>query len=92
MPRGEVRGGHSYYRNKEVIIALSGGFEVLLDDGKEMKKFSINRSYFGLYVSNGIWRYTDNFSTNALALVVASKNYEENDYERNYESFKKGRV
>ena len=57
-----------------------------------MKTFSINRSYFGLYVSNGVWRYMDNFSTNALALVVASKNYDENDYVRNYESFKKGRV
>ena len=87
VPGGEVRGGHSYYTNEEVIIALSGSLDVVLDDGTEKKVFSLNRSYYGLYVPNGIWRHMENFSTNSLALIVASKEYAEKDYERNYETF-----
>ena len=87
VPGGEQRGGHSYKQNKEVIIALSGSFDIVLDDGREKKTISLNRSYYALYVDNGIWRHMENFSTNALALIVASTEYNEEDYERNYTSF-----
>ncbi|MBB5647486.1 sugar 3,4-ketoisomerase [Pedobacter cryoconitis] len=87
VPGGEVRGGHSYYTNEEVIIALSGSFDVILDDGIDKKTFSLNRSYYGLYVPKNIWRQMENFSTNSLAFVVASTVYNEDDYERNYEQF-----
>lgn len=87
VPGGEVRGGHSYYTNEEVIIALSGSFDVILDDGVNKKTFSLNRSYYGLYVPINIWRQMENFSTNSLAFVVASTVYSEDDYERNYKQF-----
>jgi dTDP-4-dehydrorhamnose 3,5-epimerase-like enzyme len=89
VPGGEVRGGHAYKENQEFIVALSGSFDVLLDDGNEQKIFSLNRSYYGLYVPKGIWRQMKNFSTNSLALVLASTVYEEEDYVRNYEEFLK---
>jgi hypothetical protein len=89
VPGGEKRGGHAYKTNQEFIIALSGSFDVLLDDGNEQKIFSLNRSYYGLYVPKGIWRQMENFSTNSLALVLASTAYEEKDYVRNYEEFLK---
>ncbi|MDR0614006.1 MAG: FdtA/QdtA family cupin domain-containing protein [Dysgonamonadaceae bacterium] len=87
VPGGEVRGGHAYRENQEFIVALSGSFDVLLDDGKEQKVFPLNRSYYGLYVPKSIWRQMRNFSTNSLALVLASTVYNENDYIRNYEEF-----
>lgn len=87
VPGGEVRGGHSYYQNQEVIIALSGSFDVILNDGDLTKRFSLNRSYFGLYVPSGIWRHMENFSTNSLAFVLASNLFEEEDYQRNYIEF-----
>jgi len=87
VPGGEQRGGHSFRTNKEVIIALSGSFDVVLDDGLNRIKYSLNRSYFGLYVPNGIWRQMENFSTNSLALIVASTIYDERDYERDYDKF-----
>jgi len=89
VPGGEVRGGHSYFKNKEFIIAISGSFDVVINDGNAKKTFSLNRSYYGLYVPNGIWRHMENFSTNALAFVVASENYAVADYEYSYESFKR---
>ncbi|MDB5141278.1 MAG: WxcM-like protein [Mucilaginibacter sp.] len=88
VPGGESRGGHSYKTNQEFIIALSGSFDVILDDGNERKVFSLNRSYYGLYVPPMIWREMDNFSTNSLAFVAASTIYQENDYTRDYEIFK----
>lgn len=88
VPGGEARGGHAYYENEEFIVALSGSFDVILDDGKEKKTFSLNRSYYGLYVPKGIWREMNNFSTNSLALILASTKYNENDYIRDYEKFK----
>jgi mannose-6-phosphate isomerase-like protein (cupin superfamily) len=88
VPGGDNRGGHSYYQNQELIIALSGSFDVVLDDGFETKKYTLNRSHFGLYVPNGIWRQLENFSTNSLAFIAASHEYNENDYLRNYETFK----
>jgi uncharacterized RmlC-like cupin family protein len=89
VPGGEERGGHSYKTNHELIIALSGSFDVLLDDGSEKKVFSLNRSYYGLYVPAGIWRGMNNFSTNSFALILASTDYMEDDYIRDYELFKK---
>ena len=74
--------------NQEFIIALSGSFDVLLDDGKERRKIHLNRSYYGLYVPKQIWRQMDNFSTNSLALILSSTPYGENDYIRDYETFK----
>ena len=88
VPGGEVRGGHAYRNNQEFIIALSGSFDVVIDDGCQQQTFSLNRSYYGLYVPNGLWRVMQNFSTNSLALVLASTRYDANDYVRDYESFK----
>lgn len=87
VPGGEHRGGHAYKENCEFIVALSGSFDVVLDDGKEKKTFSLNRSYYGLYVPKGLWREMDNFSTNSLALVLSSTEYDVNDYIRDYEQF-----
>ena len=89
VPGGECRGGHAYKENQEFIVALSGSFDVVLDDGKEKKTFSLNRSYNGLYVPKGLWREMENFSTNSLALVISSTKYDANDYIRNYEEFLK---
>ncbi|RZL46389.1 MAG: WxcM-like domain-containing protein [Pedobacter sp.] len=88
VPGGEERGGHSYHSNQEFIIALSGSFDVVLNDGFNQKVFSLNRSYVGLYVPNQIWRNMNNFSTNSLAFIVASTVFDESDYERNFEKFK----
>jgi dTDP-4-dehydrorhamnose 3,5-epimerase-like enzyme len=88
VPGGEVRGGHYYKENQEFIVALSGSFDVLLDDGKEQKIFSLNRSYYGLYVPKGIWRQMKNFSTNSLALLLSSTCYDKNDYIYDYKEFK----
>lgn len=87
VPGGETRGGHAYKENEEFIVALSGSFDVVLDDGKERKVYSLNRSYYGLYVPKMYWREMENFSTNSLALVLSSTTYSEDDYIRNYETF-----
>lgn len=87
VPGGEARGGHAYKENQEFIVALSGSFDVILDDGKEKKTFSLNRSYYGLYIPKGIWREIDNFSSNSLALVLSSTKYNEEDYIRDHEKF-----
>ena len=84
---GEKRGGHAYKNNEEFIVALSGSFDVVVDDGTERKTFSLNRSYYGLYVPNGIWREMNNFSTNAVALVLDSTEYDAADYIYHYEDF-----
>ncbi len=88
VPGGEVRGGHAFIKNEEFIIALSGSFDVLLDNGMEVKTYSLNRSYYGLYVPNGVWRQMLNFSTNSLALVIASTSFDVSDYIYDYEAFK----
>ena len=87
MPGGECRGGHAYRTNAEFIIAMSGSFDVVLDDGKERKVFSLNRSYYWLYVPAGLWREMENFSTNAFALEFGSTHYDEADYIRDYDEF-----
>jgi len=89
VPGGESRGGHAYRSTEEFIVALSGSFDVVLDDGKERKTFSLNRSYYGLYVPKMIWREMTNFSTNSVALVLSSTEYDAADYIRDYEQFKK---
>lgn len=88
VPGGEKRGGHAYKENQEFMIALSGAFDVILDDGVNKKTFSLNRSYYGLYVPKGLWREMDNFSTNSLGLVLASTKYNMADYVHDYEQFK----
>ena len=87
VPGGEARGGHAYKDNQEFIVALSGSFDVVLDDGNEKKTFTLNRSYYGLYVPKGLWREMENFSTNSLALVLSSTDYNANDYIRDYDVF-----
>jgi hypothetical protein len=87
VPGGESRGGHAYRVNEEFIVALSGGFDVILDDGCEKQMFSLNRSYYGLYIPKMYWREINNFSTNSLALIVSCTEYDENDYIRDYEKF-----
>ena len=89
VPGGEKRGGHAYRENQEFIVALSGSFDVVLDDGKEKTLYSLNRSYYGLYVPKGWWRQMENFSTNALALVLASTPYTKEDYIYDYQEFKR---
>mgnify|MGYP000932872458 CR=1 FL=1 len=88
VPGGEVRGGHAYKQNQEFIVALSGSFDVLLDDGKSKELFSLNRSYYGLYVPQGVWRQMQNFSTNSVALILASIKYDLSDYIYDYNHFK----
>ncbi|MBW9276307.1 FdtA/QdtA family cupin domain-containing protein [Bacteroides fragilis] len=87
VPGGESRGGHAYRENEEFIVALSGSFDVVLDDGNNKKVFSLNRSYYGLYVPKGLWREMNNFSTNSLALVLSSTSYNPQDYIYDYKEF-----
>jgi hypothetical protein len=88
VPGGEVRGGHAFKEQQEVIIALSGSFDVVLHDGKNEQIFTLNRSYHALYVPNMIWRRMENFSTNSLALIVSDRSFEESDYIREFDTFK----
>lgn len=87
VPGGEKRGGHVYKRNQELIIALSGSFDIILHNGKIKNTVSLNRSYTGLYVPNGVWRQMDNFSTNSLALILASTLYDKDDYIYDFDKF-----
>lgn len=87
VPGGENRGGHAYRETEEFIIAISGGFDVIVDDGKERKTLTLNRSYYGLYIPKGVWREITNFSTNSLALEFASTVYNPEDYIRDYNEY-----
>lgn len=87
VPGGENRGGHAFIHTQEFIIALSGGFDVTVDDGNEKKTFTLNRSYYGLYIPKGFWRELHNFSTNSLALEFASTIYDRNDYVEDYKVY-----
>lgn len=89
VPGGTDRGGHAYAENTEFVIALSGSFDVLLDDGEHVERFSLNRSYYGLLIPKMVWRTMVNFSTNSLALVLSSTEYSESDYIRDYQDFLK---
>jgi hypothetical protein len=88
VPGGEHRGGHAYKELQEVIVALSGSFDVVLNDGREEKKFTLNRSYYGLYIPKLIWRHLDNFSTNALAFIVTDSFYNKDQYIRDFSTYK----
>lgn len=89
VPGGEERWGRAFKKCEEFIISLSGSFDVTLDDGIKESSFTLNRSYYGLYIPKGMWRVLNNFSTNSVALVLASTNYDENDYIRDYDEFVK---
>lgn len=89
VPGGEVRGGHAHKRNEEFIIAATGSFDVILDDGFEKKRSHMNRSYYGVYVPPMIWRELNNFSSGSVCLVLTSEPYDEEDYIRDYNTFKK---
>lgn len=89
VPGGENRGGHAFIQNEEFIVALSGAFDITVDDGHNRKIFTLNRSYYGLYVPAGLWREMENFSTNSLALEFGSIHYDEADYIRDYKVFLK---
>ena len=92
VPGGEERGGHAFNDNQEFIVALSGAFDVVVDDGERKKTFSLNRSYYGLYIPQGLWRTMENFSTNSLALEFGSMHYDVSDYIYNYEEYVRYRV
>ena len=91
VPGGEERGGHAFKENQEFIVALSGAFDVVVDDGENKKNISLNRSYYGLYIPQGLWRTMENFSTNSLALEFGSLHYDEADYIYNYEEYRRYR-
>lgn len=88
VPGGERRGAHAYRENEELVVALSGSFDVVLNDGKMEKVFHLNRSYYGLYIPKNMWRVMENFSTNSLALILSSTDYNEEDYIFDYDKFK----
>jgi dTDP-4-dehydrorhamnose 3,5-epimerase-like enzyme len=92
VPGGEVRGGHAYRELDEMVVSLSGSFDVVLDDGRDKRVVSLNRSYYGLLVPRMIWRHLENFSTNAVGLVLASTAYDAADYIRDYEEFRRLRA
>lgn len=87
VPGGEARGGHAFRKNEEFIVALSGAFDVIVDDGATNKMFTLNRSHYGLYVPAGLWREMKNFSTNSLALEFGSIHFDVNDYILDYDEF-----
>lgn len=89
VPGGEIRGSHAFRETHEIIIALSGSFDVVLHDGVRENVFPLNRSYVGLYVPSMLWRTLRNFSTNSLALILASTDYDEDDYIRDFDTFRR---
>ncbi|MHB1410279.1 MAG: sugar 3,4-ketoisomerase [Acidovorax defluvii] len=92
VPGGAERGGHAHKGLHQLIIAMSGSFDVVLDDGREKKRVHLNRSYNGLYVCPMIWRELDNFSSGSVCMVLASSKYDEDDYYRNYADFIQART
>lgn len=88
VPGGETRGSHAFHEQQEFIVALSGSFDVVLHNGTEEFKYSLNRSYYGLYIPKMFWRRLENFSTNSLALIVSDKKFDEGDYIRDFVIFK----
>ena len=92
VPGGQMRGGHAFKEQQELIIALSGSFDVLVDNGINNERYSLNRSYYGLYIPAGLWRQMENFSTNSLAIVLSSTIFDESDYIRDYNDFIKSTI
>lgn len=91
VPGGQTRGGHAFKEQQELIAALSGSFDVLVNHGNGTQRIHLNRSYFGLYVPNGLWRHMDNFSTNSVGMILSSTFYDEMDYIRDFDEFLKFR-
>ncbi len=89
VPGGSERGGHAHKALHQVIIAMSGSFDVLLDDGNNKKRIHLNRSYYGLYVCPMMWRELENFSSGSVCMVLASEHFDEGDYFRDYQQFLK---
>lgn len=89
VPGGEIRGSHAFKEQQELIIALSGSFDIVINDGENETTYSLNRSYYGLYIPKMYWRRLENFSTNSLALIISDKNYDSNDYIRDFDDYKK---
>jgi hypothetical protein len=89
VPGGETRGGHAHKRLEQFIIAASGSFDVVVDDGTERRRFFLNRSYYGLFLPRMVWRELENFSSGSVCLVIASEVYDESDYYRDYQEFVK---
>jgi dTDP-4-dehydrorhamnose 3,5-epimerase-like enzyme len=87
VPGGETRGGHAHKQLEQFIIAASGSFDVLVDDGKQRQRFFLNRSYYGLYLPRMVWRELENFSSGSVCLVLASEVFEESDYFRDHQQF-----
>lgn len=87
VPGGEQRGGHAFKIQKEFVVALSGSFDVIINDGKKEERYHMNRSYFGLYIPNGLWRHMDNFSTNSVVISLSSTIYSELDYIRDFKDY-----
>ncbi len=89
VPGGQTRGGHAFKEQQELVVALSGSFDVVVNDRVKEERFHLNRSYYGLYIPQGLWRHMDNFSTNSVALVLSSTLYHESDYIRDFSEFTK---
>lgn len=89
VPSGEARGGHAHYELEQFIIAASGSFDVVLDDGKNKKRVTLNRPNLAIHIVPGLWRELDNFSSGSICMVLASHKYDEKDYIRDYDEFKK---
>lgn len=87
VPGGESRGGHAHKECQQFMVAMSGSFDVIVDDGEQRQTFSLNRSYYGLYLPSMIWREMANFSSGSVCMVLASEHYDENDYFRDYHEF-----
>jgi hypothetical protein len=92
VPGGAERGGHAHRGLHQLIVAMSGSFDVVLDDGRQKRRFHLNRSYYGIYVCPMIWRELDNFSSGSVCMVLASNRYDEADYYREYEEFQRDLV
>ena len=89
VPSGATRGGHAHKELEQLVIALSGSFDIVLDDGTKRRTFFLNRPHYGLYIPPRVWRELENFSSNSVALSLVSQVYDENDYIRDYKVFKK---
>ena len=89
VPGGSSRAGHGHKELQQLMVAMSGSFDVIVDDGNSRKKFQLNRSYFGLYIPKGMWREVENFSSGGVCLVLASTKYDPSDYFHDYDEFKK---
>ncbi|HLO60087.1 MAG TPA: FdtA/QdtA family cupin domain-containing protein [Bacteroidales bacterium] len=87
VPGGEQRGGHAFKEQKEFVVALSGSFEVIIHNGENAVRYNLNRSYFGLYIPNGLWRHMENFSTNSVVLILSSTEFSETDYVRSFTEY-----